>query len=230
MMEEYSFLYKISIWVIPIVLAVTLHEAAHGWVAWKLGDRTAFNQGRVTFNPIKHIDFFGTLVLPAILLLASGGKMSFGYAKPVPVNFWALAKPRRDMVLVALAGPGANLILAIIAVLLLHLVDSVPYFMQSWLAENLMMLLLFNLILCIFNMIPIPPLDGGRVAVGILPPIIAKQLERLERTGFGIILVGLFLLPWLGDQVGLDLNIFMWAVAIPAADLAEFMIDITGVF
>jgi len=230
MMEEYSFLYKISIWVIPIVLAVTLHEAAHGWVAWKLGDRTAFNQGRVTFNPIKHIDFFGTLVLPAILLLASGGKMSFGYAKPVPVNFWALAKPRRDMVLVALAGPGANLILAIIAVLLLHLVDSVPYFMQSWLAENLMMLLLFNLILCIFNMIPIPPLDGGRVAVGILPPIIAKQLERLERTGFGIILVGLFLLPWLGDQVGLDLNIFMWAVAIPATELAEFMIDITGVF
>jgi Zn-dependent protease len=230
MMEGYSFLYKISIWVIPIVLAVTLHEAAHGWVAWKLGDRTAFNQGRVTFNPIKHIDFFGTLVLPAILLLASGGKMSFGYAKPVPVNFWALAKPRRDMVLVALAGPGANLILAIIAVLLLHLVDSVPYFMQSWLAENLMMLLLFNLILCIFNMIPIPPLDGGRVAVGILPPIIAKQLERLERTGFGIILVGLFLLPWLGDQVGLDLNIFMWAVAIPAAELAEFMIDITGVF
>jgi Zn-dependent protease len=229
MMEEYSFLYKISIWVIPIVLAVTLHEAAHGWVAWKLGDRTAFNQGRVTFNPIKHIDFFGTLVLPAILLLASGGKMSFGYAKPVPVNFWALAKPRRDMVLVALAGPGANLILAIIAVLLLHLVDSVPYFMQSWLAENLMMLLLFNLILCIFNMIPIPPLDGGRVAVGILPPIIAKQLERLERTGFGIILVGLFLLPWLGDQVGLDLNIFMWAVAIPAAELAEFMINITGV-
>ena len=229
-MEEYSFLYKISVWVIPIVLAVTLHEAAHGWVAWKLGDRTAFNQGRVTFNPIKHIDFFGTLVLPAVLLLASGGKMSFGYAKPVPVNFWALTKPRRDMVLVALAGPGSNLILAIIAVLLLQLVDSAPIFMQSWLVENLMMLLLFNLILCIFNMIPIPPLDGGRVAVGILPPIIAKQLERLERTGFGIILVGLFLLPWLGDQVGLDLNIFMWAVAIPAAELAEFMIDITGVF
>ena len=230
MMGEYSFLYKISIWVIPIVLAVTLHEAAHGWVAWKLGDRTAFNQGRVTFNPIKHIDFFGTLVLPAVLLLASGGKMSFGYAKPVPVNFWALAKPRRDMVLVALAGPGSNLILAIIAVLLLHLVDSAPYFIQSWLVENLMMLLLFNLILCIFNMIPIPPLDGGRVAVGILPPIIAKQLERLERAGFGIILAALFLLPWLGNQVGLDLNIFMWVVAIPAAELAKFMIDITGVF
>jgi Zn-dependent protease len=229
-MEEYSVLYKISIWVLPIVLGVTLHEAAHGWVAWKLGDTTAFNQGRVTFNPIKHIDFFGTLVLPAILLLASGGKMSFGYAKPVPVNFWALAKPRRDMVLVALAGPGSNLILAVLAASFLRLVDSAPNFMQSWLAESLMMLLLFNLILCIFNMIPIPPLDGGRVAVGILPPVIAMQLERLERAGFGIILAGLFLLPWLGEQVGLDLNIFMWAVAIPAAELAEFLIHITGVF
>ena len=229
-MEEYSVLYKISIWVLPILLGVTLHEAAHGWVAWKLGDNTAFNQGRVTFNPIKHIDVFGTLVLPTILLLASGGKMSFGYAKPVPVNFWALAKPRRDMVLVALAGPGSNLILAILAAGSLRLVDSAPYFMQSWLAESLMMLLLFNLILCIFNMIPIPPLDGGRVAVGILPPAIAMQLERLERAGFGIILFGLFLLPWLGDQVGLDLNIFMWVVAIPAAELAKFLIDITGVF
>ena len=229
-MEEYSVLYKISIWVLPIVLGVTLHEAAHGWVAWKLGDTAAFNQGRVTFNPIKHIDFFGTLVLPAILLLASGGKMSFGYAKPVPVNFWALAKPRRDMVLVALAGPGSNLILAVLAASFLRLVDSAPDFMQSWLAESLMMLLLFNLILCIFNMIPIPPLDGGRVAVGILPPAIAMQLERLERAGFGIILAGLFLLPWLGEQVGLDLNVFMWAVAIPAAELAEFLIHITGVF
>jgi Zn-dependent protease len=229
-MEEYSVLYKISIWVLPILLGVTLHEAAHGWVAWKLGDTTAFNQGRVTFNPIKHIDVFGTLVLPAILLLASGGKMSFGYAKPVPVNFWALAKPRRDMVLVALAGPGSNLILAVLAAAFLRLVDSVPYFMQSWLTESLTMLLLFNLILCIFNMIPIPPLDGGRVAVGILPPAIAMQLERLERAGFGIILVGLFLLPWLGDQVGLDLNIFMWVVAIPAAELAKFLIDVTGIF
>ena len=229
-MEEYSVLYKISIWVLPILLGVTLHEAAHGWVAWKLGDTTAFNQGRVTFNPIKHIDVFGTLVLPAILLLASGGKMSFGYAKPVPVNFWALAKPRRDMVLVALAGPGSNLILAVLAAAFLRLVDSAPYFMQSWLTESLMMLLLFNLILCIFNMIPIPPLDGGRVAVGILPPAIGMQLERLERAGFGIILVGLFLLPWLGDQVGLDLNIFMWVVAIPAAELAKFLIDVTGIF
>jgi Zn-dependent protease len=229
-MEEYSFIYKISIWVLPVLLGVTLHEAAHGWVAWKLGDHTAFNQGRVTFNPIKHIDLFGTLVLPLILLLASGGKVSFGYAKPVPVNFWALHRPRRDMVLVALAGPGSNLILAFVAACLLNLVDSAPYITQSWLTESLMMLLFFNLILCIFNMIPIPPLDGGRVAVGILPPAIAMQLERLERAGLGIILTVLFLLPWFGDQVGLDLNVFMWVVAIPATELAKLLMNVVGVF
>ena len=229
-MEEYLIIYRISIWVLPVLLGVTLHEAAHGWVAWKLGDPTAFNQGRVTFNPIKHIDLFGTLILPLILLLASGGKMSFGYAKPVPVNCWALHRPRRDMVLVALAGPGSNLILAIVAACLLTLVDSTPFVIQSWLTESLMILLLFNLILCIFNMIPIPPLDGGRVAVGILPPAIAMQLERLEKTGFGIILAVLFLLPWLGEQVGLDLNVFIWAVVLPANELAKFLLNVMGVF
>ena len=229
-MDEQSLLYKISTWVLPIVLAVTLHEASHGWVAWKLGDDTAFKKGRVTFNPIKHVDPFGTLLLPALLLLASGGKMSFGYAKPVPVNFWALNKPRRDMVLVALAGPGSNLILAIISAMLFHVVEWVPQFMQGWLAANLMMSILFNLILCIFNMIPIPPLDGGRVAVGILPQPLAQQLARLERAGFAIILGALFILPWLGEMVGLDLNIFMRIVGIPAFATAEFIIDMVGVF
>ncbi len=227
-MHDFSIFYSISVWFIPILLAITLHEVAHGWVAWKLGDPTAFNLGRVTFNPIKHVDFFGTLLLPLILLLASGGKISFGYAKPVPINYWALSNPRRDMILVAAAGPGSNLILAIIAATLFHFVDSTPDFIQSWLAENLMILLLFNLILCIFNMIPILPLDGGRVAVGILPTIFSKHFERLERAGFGIILAVLFLLPWLGDQVGIDLNVFMWLVAMPATEVAKFMIEITG--
>lgn len=229
-MDEQSLIYKISTWVLPIVLAVTFHEASHGWVAWKLGDDTAFNQGRVTFNPIKHIDPFGTIILPALLLLVSGGKMSFGFAKPVPVNFWALNKPRRDMVLVALAGPGANLILAIISATLFHVVEWAPRDIQPWLYANLMMSILFNLILGIFNMIPLPPLDGGRVAVGILPAPLAQQLARLERAGFGIILGALFVLPWLGGLVGLDLNIFMWIVGIPAFELADFIIKMVGVY
>ncbi len=227
-MDEQSLIIKISTWILPIVLAVTLHEASHGWVAWKLGDDTAYAAGRVTFNPLKHIDPFGTILLPALLLFATGGRMSFGYAKPVPVNFWALAKPRRDMVLVALAGPGSNLILAIVSAALFHIIDWVPREVQPWLAANLTMSILFNLILCIFNMIPIPPLDGGRVAVGILPPSLGQPLARLERTGFAIILGALFLLPWLGDYVGVDLNIFMWIVGIPAFELAGFIIHIAG--
>jgi Zn-dependent protease len=133
-------------------------------------------------------------------------------------------------VLVALAGPGSNLILAIISAALFHVVQWVPNFMQGWMEDNLMMSILFNLILCIFNMIPIPPLDGGRVAVGILPPLIAQQLERLERVGIAIILVALFVLPWLGEQVGIDLNIFMRIVGIPAFELANFIINMVGKF
>ncbi len=227
-MDEQSLIFKISTWILPIVLAVTLHEASHGWVAWKLGDDTAYAAGRVTFNPLKHIDPFGTILLPALLLFATGGRMSFGYAKPVPVNFWALANPRRDMVLVALAGPGSNLILAIVSAALFHIIDWVPREVQPWLAANLTMSILFNLILCIFNMIPIPPLDGGRVAVGILPPSLGQPLARLERAGFAIILGALFLLPWLGNYVGVDLNIFMWIVGIPAFELAGFIIHMVG--
>ena len=227
-MDEQSLIFKISTWILPIVLAVTLHEASHGWVAWKLGDDTAYAAGRVTFNPLKHIDPFGTILLPALLLFATGGRMSFGYAKPVPVNFWALANPRRDMVLVALAGPGSNLILAIVSAALFHIIDWVPREVQPWLAANLTMSILFNLILCIFNMIPIPPLDGGRIAVGILPPSLGQPLARLERAGFATILGALFLLPWLGNYVGIDLNIFMWIVGIPAFELAGFIIHIAG--
>ena len=160
-------LYTLSIWALPILLAVTFHEASHGFVAWRLGDSTAYRLGRVTFNPIKHIYLFGTIILPLMLFL-SPVPFVLGYAKPVPVNFRKLRRPRRDMMLVAFAGPGANLVLAIASALLIHVALRVPGETGSWLVANFANSLLINVVLAVFNMLPIPPLDGGRIAVGFV--------------------------------------------------------------
>src|SRR5213076_3545225 len=167
--------YDVSVWVLPLVIAITFHEAAHGFVAHQLGDKTAWELGRVSFNPLKHIDPFGTLVLPAMLLLAHSPFL-FGYAKPVPVNFRALRNPRIGMVLVALAGPAMNIVLAILAALAFHLVGYLPITAAQWVAENLKNALIINVVLAIFNLFPIPPLDGGRIAVGVLPNVFANPL------------------------------------------------------
>lgn len=205
---------SISVWALPLLFAITLHEAAHAWTAWKLGDNTAKKLGRVSFNPLTHIDPFGTVILPLILLVSGSGFM-FGYAKPVPVNFNQLNNPRRDGVLVALAGPGANIFLLIMAALLLNIVALIPDFMSDWFRQNMINMIIINAILAVFNMLPIPPLDGGRVAVGILPYPLARPLSRLEPYGMLIILMALFIIPIGGRYIGLNLNIFQYIVMPP---------------
>lgn len=203
-----------STWVLPVLLAITLHEAAHGWVAWKLGDDTAQRAGRVSFNPLRHVDPFGTIVLPAMLLIARAPFL-FGWAKPVPVNFYRLANPRRDMVLVAAAGPGINLLMAVVAAAALHLVPLLPAGGQDWIGANLANAILINALLCIFNLLPLPPLDGGRIAVGLLPDGLARPLARLERWGLLIILGLVFVLPIIGRQAGMKLDVFSVIVGTP---------------
>jgi Zn-dependent protease len=199
-------LYDLSVWVLPLIIAITFHEAAHGFVAHARGDDTAWERGRVTFNPLKHIDPFGTLILPGMLLLAHSPFL-FGYAKPVPVNFRALRNPRIDMVWVALAGPATNIILALAAALAFHALPVIPAGAAQWVADNLKNALLINVVLAVFNMLPIPPLDGGRVAVGLLPRALAAPLARLEPYGMLILIALLILLPLAGSQFGLNLDV-----------------------
>ena len=199
-------LYDVSVWILPLVIAITFHEAAHAFVAYRLGDNTAWQLGRVTFNPLKHIDPFGTVILPGLLLL-SHSPFLFGYAKPVPVNFRNLNHPRLDMVWVALAGPVTNIILALIAATAFHALPFVPADAAKWTADNLKNAFLINIVLAVFNMLPIPPLDGGRVAVGLLPRFLAYPLSRLEPYGMLILIGLLILLPVIGTQLGLNLDV-----------------------
>jgi Zn-dependent protease len=217
---------QIAIIAIPIIIAITFHEAAHGFVAWRLGDDTAYQLGRVTFNPIRHIDPIGTVILPAALYLTTG--FMFGYAKPVPVNFRRLRQPRRDMVLVAAAGPGINILLAVASAILLHLVPLEGAQAARIAGSILVVSVTVNVILAVFNMLPLPPLDGGRVAVGLLPYPLAVRLARLERYGMFILLGAIFLLPWIGSQLGIDLAVVHWIIG-PVADRIEsFIYWITG--
>lgn len=215
-------------WVLPVLFAITLHEAAHGFVAWRLGDNTAHMLGRVSFNPLRHIDPFGTVLLPALLLLSGTGFL-FGYAKPVPVNFRNLNHPKRDMVWVALAGPGINIFLAIVSALLLHLAVVLPPEMSDFAGQTLFNSILLNIWLALFNMLPLPPLDGGRVAVGILPRPLALPLANLERYGM-LILIGLiFLLPFIGRMIGLNLNILGWILGPASSYVLNVIAHLTGV-
>jgi Zn-dependent protease len=220
-------LYDLSVWVLPLIVAITFHEAAHGFVAHALGDNTAYERGRVSFNPLKHIDPFGTLILPAMLLLAHSPFL-FGYAKPVPVNFRALRHPRIDMVWVALAGPATNIALALAAAAAFHILGFVPPASAQWVADNLKNSLLINVVLAVFNMLPIPPLDGGRVAVGLLPGALAVPLARLEPFGMLILIGILILLPLAGSQFGLNLDIISTILRTMTGYVIQLLLVVTG--
>src|SRR6266436_5671096 len=219
--------YDLSVWVLPLVFAITFHEAAHGFVAHALGDDTAWKLGRVSANPLRHIDPFGTLILPAMLLL-SHSPFLFGYAKPVPVNFRALRHPRLDMVWVALAGPATNIALALLAALAFHVLVFAPASTAQWLADNLKNAFVVNIVLAIFNMLPIPPLDGGRVAVGLLPNILAVPLARLEPYGMLILIGTLIILPMVGNQVGLNLDIISTILRTATGYVIRLLLFVTG--
>jgi Zn-dependent protease len=220
-------LYTASVWVLPLLFAITFHEAAHAFVAHRLGDDTASQLGRVSFNPLRHIDPFGTIMLPAMLLL-SHSPFLFGYAKPVPVKFGNLRNPRLDMVWVALAGPATNIILALTAALAFHALPLAPADSAQWIADNLKNALVINVVLAIFNMMPIPPLDGGRVAVGLLPNFLAYPLSRLEPFGMLILIGILILLPLAGSQFGLNLDVISAILRTLTGYVLQLILFVTG--
>jgi len=215
--DNFTVVQNIAIWALPVLFAITVHEVAHGWVAMKLGDRTAQMMGRLTLNPLKHIDPIGTLLVPGLLLMV-GASFIFGWAKPVPVNFNNLRKPKSDMVWVALAGPMSNLVMAIIWAALakvglgLHqagidLAEPMIYMCFAGIQINIMLMLL--------NLLPLPPLDGGRVLVGLLPGPLSWQVSRIEPYGFFILVgllylgvIGMILFPLMKGTINLLFNLF----------------------
>jgi len=213
---DFSLIQKIIIWALPVLFAITAHEVAHGWVALKLGDRTAQMMGRLTLNPLKHIDPVGTLLVPGLLLVFGG--FVFGWAKPVPVTYQNLRKPKSDMAWVALAGPMSNLIMALIWALVAKLA-LVALQSGITMAEPMLYMgiagVLINSMLMVLNLLPLPPLDGGRILTSILPGPLAWQVSRLEPYGFFILLgliyfgiLSLILWPFIGGFISLLAMIF----------------------
>lgn len=213
-------LFQLSIMALPALFAITLHEAAHGYAALKFGDRTAQMMGRLSLNPLRHIDPVGTVLLPMTMFLLTG--FMFGWAKPVPVDFRNLHNPKRDMIWVAAAGPGVNFLLAFVSALLLHLAPLTPAVMTDWLTSNLVVSMQFNVLLALFNLIPLPPLDGGRVLVGMLPMRAARSVARLEPYGMGILMLLVFLIPFAAGHAGFDFNPLFMLLG-PATD---WMVDL----
>ena len=188
-----NIVYEIAVWLVPLVVAIVFHEVAHGLVARKLGDPTAEQKGRLSLNPIRHIDPFGTVILP--MLLAISHAPIFGWAKPVPVNYNRLNNPRRDMVLVALAGPGMNLLLALVGAIVLAITVDAREGAGAFVAANALNFVLINIFLAVFNLLPVPPFDGGHVVEGLLPPGPARSFRKLGRFSLLVLVVLLLVLP-----------------------------------
>ena len=221
-MDIANLIQTVVIYALPVLFAITVHEAAHGYVARHFGDNTAYLQGRMTLNPFKHIDPVGTIVMPLLLYFATSGAFLFGYAKPVPVNFNALRNPKRDMVWVALAGPASNFVQAIFWALMLVVLAAMnmeePFFVKMAQAG-----VLVNLVMWAFNLFPLPPLDGGRILVGLLPWKQAQAVSRIEPWGFfivmGLVIAGVVGALWLRPLMALG----YWAINVLISPLAYLL-------
>lgn len=208
-MDFNNLIQTIAIYALPVIFAITVHEAAHGYVARYFGDNTAWVLGRVTLNPIKHIDLVGTILMPVLLYVATAGTFLFGYAKPVPVRFGNLRKPKQHMVWVALAGPGANFLQALLWGVLLYLANGAGV-TERFVLEMCRAGMLVNVVMFVFNLFPLPPLDGGRILVGLLPWRQAQLVSRVEPWGFfivmALVLTGVVSTLWMSPLMGLTFS------------------------
>jgi len=211
MFPELSTLQLLTVAILPTLFAIVVHEVAHGWVAKRLGDMTAYAAGRLTLNPIKHIDPIGTIVVPAILILTVG--FAFGWAKPVPINWRNLRHPKRDIALVAAAGPGANLLMAILWAIVVKIGTLLSHglFLSTPLIYMGLFGILINAILLVFNLVPIPPTDGGRILTSLLPPRLAYSVSKIEPYGM-FILVGLMITNVLWKLIGPVIHVVMMLI------------------